>query len=182
MKTLKSPSSLLLPRGIAECHVQVLRECPFPPTIPGRTGPAEPYPIADDPAKSANVFRTFADNDPAFDWERETMMVALVTTRRRVAGLQKLSVGTKDTLLIDPCLVFRLAVVANAFGVIIAHTHPSGDPMPSESDIRVTRELIRAGQLLKIDVLDHIVLGNPAFSAAYPRGFASLRELGYFYF
>ena len=53
------------------------------------------------------------------------------------------------------------------------HNHPSGDPTPSEADIRVTRELIRAGQLLKLEVLDHIILGNP--------NRASLRELGYFY-
>ncbi len=58
------------------------------------------------------------------------------------------------------------------FVTIIAHNHPSGDPTPSEADIRITRDLIRAGQLLKIEVLDHIVTGNPSHS--------SLRSLGYF--
>jgi DNA repair protein RadC len=58
------------------------------------------------------------------------------------------------------------------------HNHPSGDPTPSEADIRVTRDLIRAGQLLKIDVLDHVILGRRA--AANGKDYVSLRELGYF--
>jgi DNA repair protein RadC len=53
------------------------------------------------------------------------------------------------------------------------HNHPSGEPTPSEADIKVTRDLIRAGQLLKIEVLDHVIIGNPKHT--------SLRELGYFY-
>ena len=56
--------------------------------------------------------------------------------------------------------------------MILAHNHPSGDANPSEADIRVNRELMRAGQLLKIEVLDHIIIGNPDHS--------SLRSLGYF--
>ena len=56
--------------------------------------------------------------------------------------------------------------------------HPSGDPTPSEADIRVTRDLIRAGQLLKIEVLDHVILGHRTVER--PRDFCSLRELGYF--
>jgi DNA repair protein RadC len=63
--------------------------------------------------------------------------------------------------------------VAAAAAVILMHNHPSGDPSPSEGDIRVTRDLIRAGQLLKIEVLDHVIVG-----AGEKR--ASLRELGYF--
>ena len=63
--------------------------------------------------------------------------------------------------------------MASAAAIIIAHNHPSGDPTPSEADIKVTRDLIRAGQLLKIEVLDHIVIGQPSH--------VSLRNLGYFY-
>ena len=61
--------------------------------------------------------------------------------------------------------------MASAAAIIIAHNHPSGDPTPSEADIKITRDLIRAGQLLKIEVLDHIVMGNPNHN--------SLRSLGY---
>ena len=61
----------------------------------------------------------------------------------------------------------------SAAAIIIAHNHPSGEPTPSEADIKITRDFIRAGQLLKIEVLDHIVIGNP--------NHISLRSLGYFY-
>jgi DNA repair protein RadC len=69
--------------------------------------------------------------------------------------------------------VFRAAIIAAAAAVVIVHNHPSGDPSPSEADIKVTRDLIRAGQLLKIELLDHVIIGNPNHS--------SLRSLGYFY-
>jgi DNA repair protein RadC len=69
--------------------------------------------------------------------------------------------------------VFRLAVVSNASAIVLMHNHPSGEATPSEADIKVTRDLIRAGQLLKIEVLDHVIVGNP--------NHCSLRELGYFY-
>ena len=61
----------------------------------------------------------------------------------------------------------------------MVHNHPSGDPQPSEADIRITRDLIRAGQLLKIDILDHVILGRR--SEERERDYVSLRELGYFY-
>jgi DNA repair protein RadC len=56
-----------------------------------------------------------------------------------------------DTILCHPREIFRLAVMASAAAIIIAHNHPSGDPTPSEADIKITRDLIRAGQLLKIE-------------------------------
>jgi DNA repair protein RadC len=63
--------------------------------------------------------------------------------------------------------------VAAAAAIVVMHNHPSGEPEPSEADIRVTRDLIRAGQLLKIDLLDHVIMGHGKHT--------SLRSLGYFY-
>ena len=74
--------------------------------------------------------------------------------------------------------VFKAAIVANAQAIVLGHNHPSGDPAPSESDIKMTRDLIRAGQLLRIEVLDDVVVGHPQHQ---PNGYSSLRELGYFY-
>ena len=96
----------------------------------------------------------------------------MLNTRRRVKGHQLLTIGTLDTILVHPREVFRGSIIASASAVVLMHDHPSGDPTPSEADIKVTRDLIRAGQLLKIDVLDHVIMGNPSRS--------SLRELGYF--
>jgi DNA repair protein RadC len=93
--------------------------------------------------------------------------------------VETLSQGTLDTILVHPRDVFRSAITANAAAVVIVHNHPSGDPSPSEADIKVTRDLIRAGQLLKIEVIDHVILGRATCDR--PKEYASLRELGYFY-
>ena len=107
----------------------------------------------------------------------ENFWVLWTNTRRRITGFIKVSQGTQDTLLIHPREVFKSAIVADASAIILVHNHPSGDCTPSEADIKVTRDLIRAGQLLKIEVLDHIILGH----VAEQKNFTSLRELGYFY-
>ena len=72
-----------------------------------------------------------------------------------------------------------MAIAANAAAIVLVHNHPSGDPTPSEADIKVTRDLIRAGQLLKIDVLDHVILGRKTQERS--QDYLSLKELGYFY-
>jgi len=109
----------------------------------------------------------------------ETLQVLSLNTRRRLIRLDEISDGTLDTLLVHPREVFQKAIAANAAAVVLAHNHPSGDPTPSEADIKVTRDLIRAGQLLKIEVLDHIIIGRA--TPERPKDYASLRELGYFY-
>jgi len=109
----------------------------------------------------------------------ETFQVILLNTRRRLIRIEQISQGTLDTILVHPREVFKPAIAANAAAIILAHNHPSGDPTPSEADIKVTRDLIRAGQLLKIEVLDHIILGRA--TQERPKDYASLRELGYFY-
>ena len=111
-------------------------------------------------------------------FEVETFQAVLLNTRRRLIRVEQLSQGTLDTILVHPREVFRAAIAGNASALVIVHNHPSGDPTPSESDIKVTRDLIRAGQLLKIEVLDHVILGRA--TPERPRDYVSLRELGYF--
>jgi DNA repair protein RadC len=72
-----------------------------------------------------------------------------------------------------------MACIAGAANVVLMHCHPSGDPMPSDADIKVTRDLIRAGDLIKIEVKDHIIVGKPSVDGG--KDFSSLREMGYFY-
>jgi len=129
--------------------------------------------ICDTPQKAADYWRLNIATNPYFNPDCECFCVLLLNVRRRVKGHQMLTIGTMDTLLIHPREVFRGAVIANAAFIVLAHNHPSGEPQPSEADIRVTRDLIRAGQLMKIEVLDHVVIGNPSY--------CSLRELGFFY-
>ena len=131
-------------------------------------------PMLDTPERIAELLR----EENRF-FEVETFQSVLLNTRRRLIRVEQISQGTLDTILVHPREVFRAAITANAAAVILVHNHPSGDPTPSEADIKATRDLIRAGQLLKIELLDHVILGRA--TADRPKDYASLRELGYFY-
>jgi DNA repair protein RadC len=109
----------------------------------------------------------------------ETFQVVLLNTRRRLIRVAQISNGTLDTILVHPREVFEKAISGGAAALVLVHNHPSGDPTPSEADIKVTRDLIRAGQLLKIEVLDHVIIGQA--TQERPKDYVSLRELGYFY-
>ena len=131
-------------------------------------------PMLDSPERVADLLR---EENRAY--EVEVFQVLLLNTRRRLIRVEKISQGTLDTLLVHPREVFKPALSANASAIVLVHNHPSGDPTPSEADIRVTRDLIRAGGVLKIEVLDHVILG--CSSQTRTCDFVSLRELGYFY-
>ena len=109
----------------------------------------------------------------------ESLQLLLLNVRHKLIRVEEISDGLVDTLLVHPREVFRTAIMANAAAVILLHNHPSGDPTPSDADIKVTRDLIRAGQLLKIDILDHVILGRA--TATRTKDYSSLKELGYFH-
>ncbi len=162
----RKASSVFNPK---EFKVQCLRECPTPVEMQ----------LCDTPDKAVAYWRSHVVNHPYFNPDVETMVVILVNTRRRIIGHHLVATGTLDTLLVHPREVFRAAVIIASAALILAHSHPSGDPTPSEADIKVTRDLIRAGQLIKIEVLDHVVIGEA--SPERVRDYVSLREAGYFY-
>lgn len=134
----------------------------------------EESPVLDNPESVVRLLRARNLIKPV-----ETLQVLLLNTRRRLIRVEEVADGTIDTLLVHAREVFKHAISANASAIVLAHNHPSGDPTPSEADIKVTRDLIRAGQLLKIEVLDHIILGRA--TAERTKDYSSLRELGYFY-
>jgi len=145
-----------------ELAVITLREQPLPADMA----------LADTPDKAAEFWQATIASQPRFNPEVENFAVLFLNTRRRVKGFQIVSQGTADTLLVHPREVFRVAILASASALVLLHNHPSGEASPSEADIKVTRDLIRAGQLRKIEVLDHVIVGNHQRT--------SLRELGYF--
>lgn len=130
-------------------------------------------PVLDNPEAIVGLLR---DQNRAYTVEN--LQAIYLNTRRRMIGMEKISQGTLDTLLVHAREVFANAIVKRASAIVLVHNHPSGDPTPSEADIKVTRDLIRAGQLLKIDVLDHIIIGRA--TPERPKDYSSLRELGYF--
>ena len=103
--------------------------------------------------------------------DREVFAVALLTIRHRVLGLHTVSVGCLTSSLVHPREVFKPAILAGSAALLLAHNHPSGDPEPSAEDIALTRRLTAAGQLLGIEVLDHVILGEGG-------RFVSLRQRG----
>jgi DNA repair protein RadC len=131
-------------------------------------------PLLDTPERVADLLREEAKLQRV-----ERLQALFLNTRRRLVGRQAISDGTLDTILVHPREVFKAAIAANAASILLVHNHPSGDPTPSEADIKVTRDLIRAGQLLKIEVVDHVILGHRTEERT--RDYVSLRELGYFY-
>ncbi len=131
-------------------------------------------PLLDTPERVADLLR---EENRLFQVEQ--FQALLLNTRRRLLRVEQISHGTQDTILVHPREVFKMAIAAGAAAIILAHNHPSGDPTPSEADIKVTRDLIRAGQLLKIDVLDHVIIGRK--TKERDKDYVSLRELGYFY-
>ncbi|MBE7499120.1 MAG: DNA repair protein RadC [Verrucomicrobiales bacterium] len=112
-------------------------------------------PLLDTPERVADFLR-----DETRLQHVERLQALFLNTRRRLIGRQAIADGTLDSVLVHPREVFKAAITANAAAVLLAHNHPSGDPTPSEADIKVTRDLIRAGQLLRIEVLDRVILGH----------------------
>ena len=130
-------------------------------------------PLLDTPESVAGYLR---EANRAYNVER--LQVVSLSTRGRLIRVEELAHGTLNSILAHPREVFRAAIAANAASVILVHNHPSGDPTPSSADIQVTRDLIRAGRLLKIEVTDHVIIGRR--TEERPRDYVSLRELGYF--
>jgi DNA repair protein RadC len=108
---------------------------------------------------------------------QETFWVVFLNTRRRVIGRICVTTGTATASLAHPREVFRGAILANASCIMIAHTHPSGDPEPSSADISLTRQVRDAGRVVGIEVIDHIIIGSPDADPA-GRGFYSFRLSG----
>ena len=84
----------------------------------------------------------------------------LLSSKGEIISLEKVAEGDINTAAVKAREIFQSAVRRNAFSVILAHNHPSGDPSPSDADIAVTNRLIEAGELLGIYVADHIIIGN----------------------
>lgn len=102
--------------------------------------------------------------------EQETFVVLVLNTKNEVIASPAIGVGTISACLVHARDVFRIAVKASAASVLLAHNHPSGDTAPSPEDRTVTQQLVQAGKLLGIRVLDHVILG---------RNYHSMKESGH---
>lgn len=125
----------------------------------------EDRPTIKSPADAANLLSEMAT------LEQEVMRTLLLDTKNRVLGMPIVYRGSLHTTVIRVTELFKEAVRQNCAALIVAHNHPSGDPTPSPEDVAVTREIVQAGKILDIDVLDHLVIGAG-------QKFVSLKERG----
>jgi len=102
--------------------------------------------------------------------DQEQLRVMLLDTKNRVLDIQTVYVGSLNTSLIRVGELFREAIRANCASLIVVHNHPSGDPTPSPEDVAVTRQIVEAGRLLDVDVLDHLIIGQQRFVSLKERG------------
>lgn len=103
--------------------------------------------------------------------DREHFWALALSTRNHLIRIIEVSVGSLNASIVHPRELFKAAVAVSAASVVVVHNHPSGDPTPSGADIQLTRRLVKAGDVLGIELLDHVVIGDDGEHA-------SLRDLG----
>ena len=157
----------------AEVRAVMLRDCPA-----GIMTEREAT-ICDNPEPAARYWDEVITAAPWYDPDKESLVVLMLNTRRRITAHALVGLGLLDSVNTHAREVFRPAIAAAAHAVILMHNHPSGDPSPSEADNRITLEMARAGKLLKIEVLDHVIICRDLLPGM-TRRWVSLRERGIF--
>lgn len=103
-------------------------------------------------------------------YDREHFKAVYLNTKHHVITVETISIGSLNSSLVHPRELFKNSIKRSASALILAHNHPSGDPTPSPEDIEITRRLVEAGNIIGIQVLDHIIVGDDSF--------ISLKEYG----
>jgi DNA repair protein RadC len=127
--------------------------------------PAEEHHTISNPAQAADLVKYGMQ---ALEYEQ--MQVILLDTRNQVLEIKEIYRGSVNTAQVRAAEVFKAAVRKNATALIVVHNHPSGDPTPSPDDVAVTRELVKAGELIDVKVLDHIIIGQGRHVSMKERG------------
>lgn len=112
-------------------------------------------------SKAKDVFEIFKDK--LKDKEKEHFYIVLLDTKNKIIKTEEISMGILDASIIHPREIFKSAIRASASRIILVHNHPSGDSRPSEEDLSITRKLIDVGELVGIEVLDHVIIGQEEY-------------------
>ena len=105
------------------------------------------------------------------DLKKEHLVGVYLDARAKIIKKETIFIGSLDANIIHPREIFKVALLESAAAVILVHNHPSGDPHPSDSDIEITKQLVQAGEVMGVTLIDHIIIGNNKF--------VSLQEKGY---
>jgi DNA repair protein RadC len=122
-------------------------------------------PVVKSPADAANLL--LMEMGPL---EQEHLRTVIMDSKNHVLKVHTVYIGSVNTAVVRVGELFREAIRLNAAAIIVAHNHPSGDPTPSPEDVRVTHQIVEAGKLLNIDVLDHLVIGQQRWVSLKERG------------
>jgi DNA repair protein RadC len=122
-------------------------------------------PVVKSPADAANLL--LMEMGPL---EQEHLRTVIMDSKNHVLKVHTVYIGSVNTAVVRVGELFREAIRLNAAALIVAHNHPSGDPTPSPEDVRVTHQIVEAGKLLSIDVLDHLVIGQQRWVSLKERG------------
>jgi len=117
-----------------------------------------------DPSDVARYLSEYSKRD------REHLLCIYLNTKNRVLGIEVVSIGTLNFSPAHPREIFKGAILASADSIILAHNHPSGDPEPSKDDIEITKRMQKAGKIIGIELLDHVIIGNNSFVSLKERG------------
>jgi DNA repair protein RadC len=101
---------------------------------------------------------------------QEHFCILCLNVKNKIVGVHTISIGSLNATIVHPREVFKAAMLNNASGIICLHNHPSGDPEPSREDIEITRQLVKAGEILGIRVLDHVIIGEQRYLSMKERG------------
>ena len=142
--------------------------------------PVEPSPRlifteADTPEAIYRFYNEHVASDPAYEPEKEHVIVVTLNIRIQPTGWNLVSIGGLSEATCHPREVFRPVIVRAAHAFALIHNHPSGDPSPSSADTKITRTMKEAADLLKIHLVDHVIIGAPAPGRA---AYYSFREAG----
>ncbi|MBX7208544.1 MAG: hypothetical protein K1X78_09550 [Verrucomicrobiaceae bacterium] len=136
-----------------EWKVVSLRECPSP----------EEMIRINQPSDALAYWQKHIATTPQFNPDCECVVVLLLNTKLRVKGHQVVSVGTLNEAMAHPREVFRVAVMGAACAIVLMHNHPSGETDPSSADRALTRRIREAGEILRIEVHDHVIVGHQRY-------------------
>ncbi|WP_306068400.1 RadC family protein [Paenibacillus odorifer] len=102
--------------------------------------------------------------------QREHFVLLFLNTKNRVIGKEVIAIGSLDSAIVHPREVYKAAVKRSSAAIIAVHNHPSGDPTPSREDIALTERLVNAGEIMGVQLLDHLIIANENYCSMKERG------------
>ena len=127
--------------------------------------------IVQKPEQVAEIFRSIQKSDNEIDKMKERLWVVGLNVRKCIVYIELVALGTLNACLVQAREVFRFAIIRAVSDIIVVHSHPSGDPEPSEDDIAITKRLHDAGKILGIELVDHVIVTHgPEFVSFKAQG------------